>query len=231
MVVNFSELLSSASRLIFVLFFTSMKEGKAAEEDSWPEAIITGKREEDGNGGWSLLGWCCQFLGWKRDDCQKLPSFGGEVWFSQYLYKNPTRPFFPIIDARKPTCDVYSRAGHSGQVGGKGRCYKGGTVSINLICAWFEVKDKHGFRWKSIQLLNFLSYVKGRLLAAWTKKRTGLDCSKVGAMASNFTPDMNVFLLRYMFNFNIQSSYKCAKFTFFSDLILNRDILKDTSRE
>jgi hypothetical protein len=47
----------------------------------------------------------------------------GEVWFSQYLFKNPTRPFFPIIDASKPTWDIYSREGHFGQQGGDvGRC-------------------------------------------------------------------------------------------------------------
>jgi hypothetical protein len=79
-------------------------------ETSWPEAIITGKREQDGNRGWSSLGV-------KEGRLSETTLVEGEVWFSQYLYKNPARPFFPIIDASKPTWDIYSREGDSGQQG------------------------------------------------------------------------------------------------------------------
>jgi hypothetical protein len=63
---------------------------------------------------------CCQFLGVREGKLSETTLVGGEVWFSQYLYKIPTRAFFPIIDASKPSWDIYSREGHFGQQGGGG---------------------------------------------------------------------------------------------------------------
>jgi hypothetical protein len=41
------------------------------------------------------------------------------------LYKNPARPFFPIIDASKPTWDIYSREGHFGKLAGEEEVMQG----------------------------------------------------------------------------------------------------------